>query len=98
MFSFQEEPQSPVRIKVIGVGGAGRNTVNTMITGGLCRVDFVAPVPSLKWDATPRWKVKMRFARVWSAPTWCLSPPAWAAAPGRARLRSWPALRVNWAS
>ncbi|MBX3372177.1 MAG: cell division protein FtsZ, partial [Nitrospira sp.] len=41
-FSFQEEPQSPVRIKVIGVGGAGCNAVNTMITGGLCRVDFVA--------------------------------------------------------
>ena len=42
MFSFQEEPQSHVRIKVIGVGGAGCNAVNTMITGGLCRVDFVA--------------------------------------------------------
>ena len=42
MFSFQEEPQSPVRIRVIGVGGAGCNAVNTMITGGLCRVDFVA--------------------------------------------------------
>ena len=42
MFSFEEEPQSPVRIKVIGVGGAGCNAVNTMITGGLCRVDFVA--------------------------------------------------------
>ncbi|HVG02902.1 MAG TPA: cell division protein FtsZ, partial [Nitrospira sp.] len=26
----------------IGVGGAGCNAVNTMITGGLCRVDFVA--------------------------------------------------------
>lgn len=42
MFSFQEEPQSPVHIKVIGVGGAGCNAINTMITGGLCRVDFVA--------------------------------------------------------
>jgi cell division protein FtsZ len=42
MFSFQEEPQVPVRIKVIGVGGAGCNAVNTMITGGLSRVDFVA--------------------------------------------------------
>ena len=46
MFSFQEEPQSPVRIKVIGVGGAGCNAVNTMITGGLCRVDFVAAASS----------------------------------------------------
>lgn len=42
MFSFQEEQLSPVRIKVIGVGGAGCNAINTMITGGLCRVDFIA--------------------------------------------------------
>lgn len=31
-----------VRIKVIGVGGAGCNAVNTMIGAGLTRVDFVA--------------------------------------------------------
>lgn len=42
MFSFQEDLQSPVRIKVIGVGGAGCNAVNTMIANGLCRVDFVS--------------------------------------------------------
>jgi cell division protein FtsZ len=42
MFSFQEDAQTPVRIKVIGVGGAGCNAINTMITGGLCRVDFIA--------------------------------------------------------
>jgi len=42
MFSFQEDAQTPVRIKVIGVGGAGCNAINTMITGGLGRVDFIA--------------------------------------------------------
>ena len=31
MFSFQEDVLLPVRIKVIGVGGAGCNAVNTMI-------------------------------------------------------------------
>jgi len=42
MFSFQEDVLSPVRIKVIGVGGAGCNAVNTMIASGLARVDFIA--------------------------------------------------------
>jgi len=42
MFSFQEDVLSPVRIKVIGVGGAGCNAVNTMITSGLARVDFIS--------------------------------------------------------
>jgi cell division protein FtsZ len=42
MFSFQEDILSPVRIKVIGIGGAGCNAVNTMITSGLARVDFIA--------------------------------------------------------
>ncbi len=32
----------PVRIKVIGVGGAGCNAVNTMISAGLCRVEFIS--------------------------------------------------------
>ncbi|MCP9446085.1 MAG: cell division protein FtsZ [Nitrospira sp.] len=42
MFSLQESVLSPVRIKVIGIGGAGCNAVNTMITAGLSRVDFIA--------------------------------------------------------
>ncbi len=42
MFSFQDDEMMPVRIKVIGVGGAGCNAVNTMIASGLTRVDFVA--------------------------------------------------------
>lgn len=42
MFSFEEEDIMPVRIKVVGVGGAGCNAVNTMIGSGLSRVDFIA--------------------------------------------------------
>ncbi len=42
MFSFQEDVLLPVRIKVIGIGGAGCNAVNTMIVSGLARVDFIA--------------------------------------------------------
>ena len=41
----EEEPQDPtrrVKIKVIGVGGAGGNAVNRMISTGLKGVDFVA--------------------------------------------------------
>lgn len=42
MFSFQDDDTMPIRIKVIGVGGAGCNAVNTMIGSGLSRVEFIA--------------------------------------------------------
>jgi len=42
MFSFEEDAIMPVRIKVVGVGGAGCNAVNTMIAAGLDHVEFVA--------------------------------------------------------
>ncbi|MCY4613169.1 MAG: cell division protein FtsZ [Nitrospira sp.] len=41
MFAFQEEEMTPIRIKVIGLGGAGCNAVNTMIAAGLTKVEFV---------------------------------------------------------
>lgn len=41
MFSFQEQDFSPIRIKVIGIGGAGCNAVNTMIAAGLTKVEFI---------------------------------------------------------
>ncbi len=41
MFSLAEEETSTIRIKVIGIGGAGCNAVNTMISAGLNRVEFV---------------------------------------------------------
>ena len=42
MFSFEDDEIMPVRIKVIGVGGAGCNAVNTMIASALTRVEFIA--------------------------------------------------------
>ena len=41
MFSLQEQEYSPIRIKVIGIGGAGCNAVNTMIAAGLRHVEFI---------------------------------------------------------
>ena len=41
MFSLQEQELSPIRIKVIGIGGAGCNAVNTMIEAGLTKVEFI---------------------------------------------------------
>lgn len=41
MFSFPDEEPSEILIKVVGVGGAGCNAVNTMIKAGLNRVEFV---------------------------------------------------------
>ena len=43
MLEFDDEAQGPGRplIKVIGVGGGGGNSVNTMIEGGIEGVDFI---------------------------------------------------------
>ena len=41
-FEFDTGVESNVNIKVIGVGGAGGNAVNRMITSGLRGIDFIA--------------------------------------------------------
>jgi cell division protein FtsZ len=41
MFSMSDEELAVINIKVVGVGGAGCNAVNTMIEAGLTRVEFV---------------------------------------------------------
>jgi cell division protein FtsZ len=41
MFSLSDDELSAINIKVVGVGGAGCNAVNTMIESGLSRVEFV---------------------------------------------------------
>lgn len=42
MFEIEESERPVAKIKVIGVGGAGTNAVNTMITAGVYGVDFIA--------------------------------------------------------
>lgn len=42
MIAFERERNLQAQIKVVGVGGAGGNAVNTMINSGLNGVDFVA--------------------------------------------------------
>ena len=41
-FSFEYGTDNTVAIRVVGVGGAGGNAVNRMITGGMRGIDFVA--------------------------------------------------------
>jgi cell division protein FtsZ len=41
MNEFEQSKQA-AKIRVVGVGGAGSNAVNTMIQSGLERVDFIA--------------------------------------------------------
>jgi len=40
MIEFQSEQKGPAIIKVIGVGGAGGNAINTMIDAGVKGVEF----------------------------------------------------------
>ena len=42
MIEFEEEQMGPAVIRVVGVGGAGGNAINTMIDAGLRGVEFVA--------------------------------------------------------
>ena len=39
---LQNEQTTPTDIKVVGIGGAGGNAINRMISGGLKKVTFVA--------------------------------------------------------
>ena len=42
MIEFEQDRDINARIKVIGIGGAGGNAINTMIKAGLSGVDFVS--------------------------------------------------------
>ena len=42
LFEFDDIRDQKARIKVLGVGGAGGNAVNRMITSGMEGVDFIA--------------------------------------------------------
>jgi cell division protein FtsZ len=42
LFEFDDIKDQKARIKVLGVGGAGGNAVNRMITSGMEGVNFIA--------------------------------------------------------
>jgi cell division protein FtsZ len=42
MFEFEEASENKALIRIVGIGGAGSNAVNTMISAGLLGVDFVS--------------------------------------------------------
>ena len=42
MIEFMEGGGSGAQLRIVGIGGAGGNAVNTMISGGLAGVDFIA--------------------------------------------------------
>ena len=42
LFEFDSLSEQKANLKVVGVGGAGGNAVNRMITSGMAGVDFIA--------------------------------------------------------
>ena len=102
------------RIAVIGVGGAGGNAVNNMISAGLTGAEFMVANTDAQALETSSTEKRIQLGSnlteglgAGSKPeigeaaaeeaiediraavpgcTWCSSPPAWAAAPGRAPL------------
>ncbi len=42
MFEFEETNDNRALIRIVGIGGAGCNAINTMISAGLTGVDFIA--------------------------------------------------------
>jgi cell division protein FtsZ len=51
MFTLDESFDAKARMKVVGVGGAGGNAVNRMVTAGLLGVEFI----SINTDAMADW-------------------------------------------
>ena len=60
MFSFIE-PEKSAKIKVIGVGGAGGNAINNMITGNLCGVKFIAANTDLQALEISKAEIKIQL-------------------------------------
>jgi cell division protein FtsZ len=60
MFEFVDA-ENVAKIKVVGVGGAGGNAVNTMITGGLSGVDFITMNTDLQALSASRADTKLQM-------------------------------------
>src|SRR5437867_12337112 len=64
MFLLEDDTRvSDAKIKVIGVGGAGCNAVNTMIASGLEGVDFIAVNTDAQALAVSRAPLKIRIGK-----------------------------------
>lgn len=62
MDQFEQSKQA-ARIRVVGVGGAGCNAVNTMIASGLERVDFIALNTDVQALAANKAPVRMQIGK-----------------------------------
>ncbi len=60
MFEFVDS-NNVAKIKVIGVGGGGGNAINTMISGGLANVDFIAANTDLQALSDSQAEVKLQL-------------------------------------
>ena len=90
-FEIDNDFESAVQIKVIGVGGGGGNAVNTMIAAGMQGAEFIVVNTDkqvlVNSQATHKIQIgeKSTLPRFLKAPTWCSSPQAWAAAQAQAQ-------------
>lgn len=63
MNEFEQQSKQAARIRVVGVGGAGCNAVNTMIASGLERVDFIALNTDVQALATNSSPVRLQIGK-----------------------------------
>lgn len=63
MIEFEEAPSKGACIKVFGVGGGGCNAVQTMISGGLARVEFIVANTDVQALAGHPADVKIQIGR-----------------------------------
>ena len=62
MDQFEQSKQA-AKIRVVGVGGAGCNAVNTMIASGLERVDFIALNTDVQALAANKAPIRMQIGK-----------------------------------
>lgn len=61
MFLFDEVMDETAKIKVVGVGGGGGNAVNTMISSGMCGIEFITTNTDLQALGTSMAPIKIQL-------------------------------------
>lgn len=61
MFLFDEVRDETAKIKVVGVGGGGGNAVNTMISSGMCGIEFISTNTDLQALGTSMAPIKIQL-------------------------------------